>query len=280
MREIQAADITEAIARMAREAGCVLGDDEVRALERALEMEESPQGKSVLEQLLKNAQLAAENETPLCQDTGLALVFLDVGQEATVVGGDLSDAVNEGIRRGYEEGLLRASMVTDPLLRENSGDNTPAVIHTRIVPGDQLDIIFDAKGGGCENMSVARVLKPSDGTEGVIEFVVDRIVNSGGNPCPPLVVGVGIGGSFERSAEMAKRSLMRPLGNPNPEAHLAELERDLLEHINATGIGPMGLGGKVTALAVHVETGACHIASLPVAVNLDCHSHRHRHTVL
>jgi fumarate hydratase subunit alpha len=224
--------------------------------------------------------LAEKEQRPLCQDTGLAIVFVEVGQDVHLTGGNLDDAINQGIREAYLEGRLRFSVLDDPLLRKNTGDNTPAVIHTEIVPGDKIRIVFDAKGGGCENCSQFRMLKPAEGRDGVIQFVAKAVTEGSGNPCPPVIVGVGLGGSFERACYLAKKALMRPLGTPNAKPHLAQLEKDLLDAVNRTGIGPMGLGGIKTAMAVHVEAYACHITSLPVAVNLDCHSHRHRHMEL
>ena len=279
MREIQAADIIAAVSRLAIEANTLLGDDVVAALRHALEIEESPAGRDVLGQILENARLAREEHLPLCQDTGLAVVFADIGQEVRLLGGDFRAAVDEGVRRGYREGYLRAS-VCDPFSRKNTGDNTPAVIHTRIVEGDRLKLTFVAKGGGSENMSRVRMLAPAAGLHGVEEFVVRRVAELGSNPCPPTIIGVGVGGTFEKCALLAKRALLRPVGQPNPEPRLAAIERGLLERINRLGVGPQGLGGRVTSLAVHLEVAPCHIASLPVAVNVQCHSARHKTAVL
>ncbi|RMG97612.1 MAG: fumarate hydratase [Candidatus Dadabacteria bacterium] len=276
MREVPVQQITEAVRRLCVEANTRLGDDVVRAFERFRDAEQSPTGRDVLGQLLENARIARDEGLPLCQDTGFAVVFVDLGQDVHLVGGDLYEAVNEGVRRGYEEGYLRKSIVADPLRRKNTGDNTPAVVHVRIVPGDRVRITFAPKGGGSENMSGIAMLKPADGVEGVKRFVVERVREAGPNPCPPTIVGVGIGGTFEVAALLAKRALLRPVGEPNPDPFYADLEQELLGRINALGIGPAGLGGTTTSLAVHIEAHPCHIASLPVAVNIQCHSARHK----
>lgn len=276
MRDVPVQAITETVRRLCVEANTRLGDDVVRAFERFRDTEESPTGRDVLEQLLENARIARDEGLPLCQDTGFAVVFVDLGQDVHLVGGDLYEAVNEGVRRGYEEGYLRKSIVADPLRRKNTGDNTPAVVHVRVVPGDRVRITFAPKGGGSENMSGIAMLKPADGVEGVKRFVVERVREAGPNPCPPTIVGVGIGGTFEVAALLAKRALLRPVGEPNPDPFYADLERELLGRINALGIGPAGLGGTTTSLAVHIEAHPCHIASLPVAVNIQCHSARHK----
>lgn len=280
MRELNVAEITEALRRMAVDANVELGADVLAAFERFRDAEESEAGRDVLCQLIENAAIARAERMPLCQDTGFAVVFLDIGQDVRLVGGDLSDAVNEGIRRGYAEGYLRKSIVGDPLRRVNTGDNTPAVLHTRIVPGDKVDVTFAPKGGGSENMSGISMLRPADGVEGVKKFVLERLAAAGPNPCPPLIVGVGIGGTFEIAALLAKRSLLRPVGSRHPDPYYAALEDELLEKANRLGVGPMGLGGTTTALDVHVEVHPCHIASLPVAVNIQCHSSRHLHATL
>jgi fumarate hydratase subunit alpha len=244
-------------------------------MRRAREKEESPLAREVLDLIIKNQDLAAEGEYPYCQDTGYTVVFLDVGQDVHIDGGDLTDAVNEGVRQGYKDAYLRGSIVRDPVFdRTNTGDNTPAFIHTQIVPGDQIRIQVDAKGGGSENKGRHRMLKPSDGLEGVKEFVLQTVAEAGPDACPPGIIGVGIGGNFEWSAILAKRSLMRKVGKPNPDPQIAALEAELYEKANALGIGPQSLGGTQTVLAVHVETMPTHIASLPVAVNLECHAHR------
>lgn len=280
LREIHVRDITEAVATLCMESNYYLGEDVLRAFRESLGGEESPVGRGILEQLLENARIAAEERVPMCQDTGFAVVFLELGQDLHVVGGDLYQAVNEGVRRGYQEGYLRKSIVGHPLERKNTGDNTPAVIHTEIVPGDRLKITVAPKGGGSENMSGLKMLTPAQGVEGVKEFVIQRVREAGPNPCPPIVVGVGIGGTFEKAALLAKKALLRPIGQHNPLTDVAELERELLERINDLGIGPQGLGGRVTALWVSVEIFPAHIASLPVAVNINCHAARHREAVL
>ena len=281
MREIQAAAITDAIARLARDANVNLGADVVAALRQARQAEPSVVGQDVLDQILKNAELAPRLGLPLCQDTGYTIVYLDVGQDVHITGGDLSAAVNEGVRRGYKEGYLRKSIVEHPFSsRVNTKDNTPCVIHTQIVPGDHLTIAVMPKGGGCENMSYLKMLTPSAGRQGVVDFVVDCVDRSGGNPCPPIIVGVGIGGTADHAMTIAKRSLLREVGLPNADPETAGLEQELLLKVNGLGLGPMALGGRATALAVHVETYPAHIASLPVAVNLQCHSARWKSTTL
>jgi fumarate hydratase subunit alpha len=281
MREIKAKDITSAVARLCQEANFYLGDDVLSALKRARKEEESPIAKQILDQILENADIAAKEEMPLCQDCGLAIIFLDIGQDVHVTGDDLYEAINEGVRRGYQEGYLRKSAVKQPFsARVNTKDNTPAIIHTQIVPGDKLKITVAPKGGGSENMSRFTVLKPAQGRKGVVDFVVKAVEEAGSNPCPPTIVGVGIGGSAEKAMAMAKRALLRPVGEPSPDAEVAELEKDILKRINATGVGPGGVGGTITSLAVHIETFPAHIASLPVAVNLQCHSTRHKDAVL
>lgn len=280
MREIDAAVISEAVARLSVEANQHLGGDVLDALSNSLEKETSPSGQDILGQLLDNARLAKSDSLPMCQDTGLAVVFLDVGQDIRVSGG-LVEAVQEGVRKGYGDGYLRKSVVASPVgVRKNTGDNTPAVIHTRIVPGDGLKITVAPKGGGSENMSALKMLKPADGWEGARAFILETVRNAGPNPCPPLVIGVGLGGNFEYSAILAKRALLRPIGVPSDDPDTAAREAELLIAINDLGIGPGGLGGNVTALSVGIETHPCHIASLPVAVNLNCHAHRHKEVLL
>ena len=248
------------------------------AIKAAREREESPLGKEVLGQIIDNFEIAGREGAPMCQDTGLCILFIEVGREAEL-DGPLEDAVNDGVRQGYADGFLRKS-VCDPLTRVNTSDNTPAIIHTRVVEGDRVHIKLAPKGAGSENMSGLKMLKPAEGIDGIKKFVVETISTGGGNPCPPIVVGVGIGGSFEKSAILAKKALLRPLGTVNPRQDVATLEKALLDEINALGIGPMGFGGTVTALAVHVETHPCHIASLPVAVNIQCHADRHKEAVI
>ena len=274
-RMVKAEAIAAAVGRLCREANTVLGDDVIEAIDRARAIEKSPRGRDILGKLLENAAVARSDNIPVCQDTGVAVVFLEVGQDVRI-DGNLEEAVNEGVRRGYVEGYLRKSMVGHPLARVNTGDNTPAVIHVRIVPGKKLKITVAPKGAGSENMSAIKMLKPADGVEGVKRFVLEVVKNAGGNACPPLVVGVGIGGTIEKAALIAKEALLRPLGKRSEDPLAAALEEDLLHEINCLGIGPLGLGGRVTALAVHVAIYACHIASLPVAVNLNCHVVRHR----
>ena len=276
MREIDAGTITETVARLSMESNYELEDDVLRALEKGLEEEESPVGREIFKQLLENAEIARTEKMPICQDTGLTVVFIEMGQEARVVKGDLESAVNEGVRKGYTEGYLRKSVLEDPLRRVNTKDNTPAVIHTRIVPGDGFKLWVVPKGGGSENMSRIAMMKPADGVEGVKRFVVETVRNASANPCPPIVVGVGIGGTFEQCALNAKRALLREIGSTHPDSFYADLEKELLTLVNETGVGPQGLGGTITALAVFVEAAPCHIASLPAAVNINCHAARHK----
>jgi fumarate hydratase subunit alpha len=281
MRSIDCNTIAVTVSGLFQEACFNLPDDVVSALQRARETEESPFARGILDKLIENSRIAAGEKIPLCQDTGFAVVFLEIGQDVHLTGGDLYSAVNEGVRRGYDEGYLRKSLVDHPFSdRINTGDNTPAVIHTDIVTGDKLKITVMPKGGGAENMTRLAMLKPADGRQGVIDFVINAVDEAGGNPCPPLIVGVGIGGTAEKTLLLAKSALLRPVGEPNPDAETANLEKELLEGINNLGIGPMGFGGRTTALAVHAETFPAHIASLPVAVNLQCHSARHREAVL
>ncbi len=255
-------------------------EDMLQAFQEALEKEESPTGREIIQLLVENAALAKEEQLPMCQDTGMALIFLELGQEVRFDGPDLTGAINLGISKACREGYLRASVVVDPLQRVNTKDNTPAVVHTDIVPGDRLKIMVAGKGTGAENMSSLKMLSPAKGVQGIKEFVVDTVRKAGPNACPPVVVGVGLGGNFETCALLAKRALFRALGSRNAKQHLAELEKALLEEINGLGIGPQGMGGTVTALDVHIEEAPCHIGSLPVAVNLECHAHRYQEAVL
>jgi fumarate hydratase subunit alpha len=281
MKEIKAKDVSSTVARLCKEANFFLGDDVLAALRKAREEEESPVAGQILDQILENAAIAAKEEMPLCQDCGLAIVFVEMGQEVHISDGDLYQAIDEGVRQGYAEGYLRKSAVRQPFsARVNTKDNTPAIIHTEVVPGDKLKITVAPKGGGSENMSRFVVLKPAQGRQGVVDFVVSAVEEAGSNPCPPTIVGVGIGGSAEKAMILAKRALLRKVGEPSPDPELAELEKELLQRINATGVGPGGVGGRITSLAVHVETFPAHIASLPVAVNLQCHSARHKEAVL
>ena len=281
MREIQAAIITATVARLAENANYEMSPDVLTALSRARDAEKSPLGREMLDCLIENAHQAPETRKPLCQDCGVAVVFLDVGQDIHVIGGDLETAVIDGVRKGYGDGYLRKSMVASPFTeRKNSCDNTPPVIHYRIVPGEKLKISLMAKGSGAENMSRLFMLKPAEGRGGVIESVIRTVEEAGGKPCPPVIVGIGIGGNAEASMILAKRSLLRKVGERSPDVDTAALEREILTILNQLGIGPLGLGGTVTALAVHIESMPCHIASLPVAVNLQCHSARHKEAVL
>lgn len=275
MRTIRTSVITENIKDMCIEANHFLSEDMKERLVKAADNETSPLGKKILCQLKENLQIAGEDMIPICQDTGMAVVFMEIGQDVHLEGDFLEDAVNEGVRRGYTEGYLRKSVVKDPLLRENTKDNTPAVIYTEIVPGDKITITVAPKGFGSENMSRIFMLKPADGIEGVKEAVVSAVRDAGPNACPPMVVGVGIGGTFEKCALMAKRALTRPVDSPSSIPYVRELEKELLEMINKTGIGPAGLGGDSTAFAVNIETYPTHIAGLPVAVNICCHVNRH-----
>ena len=281
MREIKASAVTQTVAQLCQQANFELGEDVLAALKQAQQSEESPLGKEVLSQLLENARIAQEEHLPLCQDCGTAVVFLEIGQETHIIGGDLYAAVEEGVRLGYIQGYLRQSIVSQPFsARINTKDNTPPVIHTQIVPGDQLKITVMPKGSGAENMSQLAMLKPGDGKQGIIDLVVRTVDEAGGNPCPPLIVGLGIGGTAEKAMLLAKKALLRPVASANPDPEIAELEKEILIRINDLGIGPLGFGGKITALAVNAEVMPTHIASLPVAVNLQCHSARHKETTL
>jgi fumarate hydratase subunit alpha len=281
VKDIQTDRIIDTVARLCIESNYYLGEDVLTALRTFREKEVSPVGREVLDQILENAEIASEQQMPLCQDCGLTVVFVELGQDAHITGGDLNQAITEGVRRGYKDGYLRKSMVERPFsARVNTKDNTPPVIHTTIVPGDQLKIIVAPKGGGSENMSQLAMLKPADSREGVVKFVVEAVRKAGANPCPPIIVGVGVGGSAEKTLWLAKHSLLREVGQPSSDAEVAALEADILERVNRIGIGPQGFGGLTTALAVHVETFPCHIASMPVAVNIQCHSARHKEAVL
>lgn len=281
MREIQAGDITHVVARLFEHSCHYLPEDVLAALKKAREEEKSPVSRDVLDRILENVEVAAKEQIPLCQDTGLSIVWLELGQEVRITGGDLYRAVNEGVRQGYAKGYLRKSVVTQPFsARVNTKDNTPADIWTEIVPGDKLRITVMPKGGGSENMSRLTVLSPAQGRQGIIDFVVNRVDESGSNPCPPVIVGVGIGGTTEKTMMLAKKALLRKVGEPNPDPEVAEVEREILTRCNKLGIGAMGYGGTVTALAVHVEVFPCHIASLPVAVNMQCWCGRHEEAVL
>ncbi len=281
MREIKAGAITEAVAKLCQEANYELGDDVIAALRQAEQTEESELGREVLSRLLENARIAREERIPLCQDCGTAVVFLEVGQDTHIAGGDLNAAVEEGVRQGYTQGYLRRSIVSQPFsARVNSGDNTPPVIHTWIVPGEQIKITVMCKGGGAENMSRVAMLKPAEGRSGIIDLVIRTVEEAGGKACPPLIIGLGIGGTIEQAMLLAKKALLREVAKPSADPEIAELEQEVLARVNELGIGPMGFGGRVTALAVHTEVAPTHIASLPVAVNLQCHSARHKEIVL
>jgi fumarate hydratase subunit alpha len=281
VREVRAEDITRVVAELCQEATHVLPDDVVAGLKKAEQSEKSPLAKQVLVEILENVDLAKRETIPLCQDTGTTVVIVEMGQDVHVVGGSLRDAINAGVGKGYTEGYLRASIVEHPFsTRVNTKNNTPAVIHTEVVPGDQFEITIVPKGGGCENMTKMQIMLPSRGKEGITEFVLRTVEESGGNPCPPLVVGVGVGGSSEYCAYLAKKAITRPVGKPNPDPEVAEFERELLAKVNALGVGPQAVGGTNTALAVNIESYPTHITSLPVTVNLQCHSARSKHANL
>ncbi len=279
MRTIQAKDIIEAVASMCIKANTELPDDVRAKFEQAMAEEDSPSAKEVLRQLLENADLAAETKLPLCQDTGLAVFFVEIGEDVVVEGGNLKEIINEGVRRGYGDGFLRKSSC-DPFTRANTGDNTPAIIHFDIVPGDRLKISYMAKGGGAENMSRVTMLAPAQGWEGIKKYVINRVAEAGPNPCPPTIIGIGIGGTFDHAARISKKALLRRLDDTHPDPQIAAMEKELEEDINQLGIGPMGLGGKTTVLGVKMAVEPCHLASLPLAVNVQCHSQRHEEVEL
>ncbi len=275
MREIQVSQITDTVKELCINANHFLSADMEDALVKAQEAEESELGRKIFGQLRENLDIAGKDMIPICQDTGMAVLFVKAGQEVHFVGGDLTEAINEGVRRGYTEGFLRKSVVSDPLIRKNTGDNTPAIIHYEIVPGDKVEITCAPKGFGSENMSRVFMLKPADGEEGVKNAIVQAVMDAGPNACPPMVIGVGIGGTFEKCAIMAKQALTRKVGEHSDIPYIADMEKEVLDRINASGIGPAGLGGRITALAVNINTYATHIAGLPVAVNICCHVNRH-----
>jgi fumarate hydratase subunit alpha len=279
MKEVHVDEIISALEKLFIDANYDSPQNVVDTLEKAIDKEESPVGKEVLRELIKNASLARDERIPICQDTGLAVTFIEVGQDVHITGGSLVDAVNEGVRRGYAKGYLRKS-ACHPFTRKNTGDNTPAILHTKIVPGDKVKITVLPKGGGSENYGSVKMLVPSEGKEGMKALVLEMVTKGGPNPCPPIIVGVGIGGNFETSALLSKEALMEPLGKRSDNPEIAAIEQELLEAINKTGIGPQGYGGTVTALDVHVKMLPCHIASLPVAVNIQCHAHRIKETTL
>lgn len=280
MREIEVNEIIDAVRELCIKANCVLNDDVYNALEAAKNTEKSPIGKEILCQLTDNADIAKNENVPICQDTGMAIVFVELGQEVHIKGGLLTDAINEGVRRGYRDGYLRKSVVSDPFLRENTKDNTPAIIHYDIVEGDKIKIIVAPKGFGSENMSKIYMLKPSAGIEGAKDAIVQAVDEAGPNPCPPMVVGVGVGGNFEMAALLAKKALLRPIGSHSDKPHLREMEEELLQRMNSLGIGPQGLGGVTTVLGVNVESFPTHIAGMPIAVNISCHVTRHAEVIL
>ena len=279
MRQIYVDSIVSTVKELCVDACVNLGDDVKALLHKAKQNEVSPFGKDILDQLLKNVDIAKKEQIPMCQDTGMAVFFLELGQDVHIVGGDLKKAIDEGVRQGYRDGYLRKS-VLDPLTRINTNDNTPAILHTEIVPGDKLKISFAPKGFGSENMSAVKMLKPSDGIEGIKAFVVDTVERAGANPCPPIILGIGIGGTMEKAALLAKKALLKDAGGKSLDPYISELEDELLDLINKTGIGPQGLGGVNTALAVHILTYPTHIAGLPVAVNVQCHAARHKEAIL
>ena len=279
MRDLSVSIIRDTVTRLCKDANFRLSADVLDAYEKALQIEESETGREILRQILENAVIASGEEVPSCQDTGVAVVFVELGQDVHLIDGNFYDAVEAGVRQGYSEGYLRKSMC-DPFDRKNTKTNLPAVIHTEIVPGDRVKITVAPKGGGSENMSTLIMMKPAEGRQGVIQNVIDWVKKAGPNPCPPIIVGIGIGGNFERSAYLAKKSLLRPIGIRHTHPDLAELETVILKKINDLGIGPMGLGGRVTALDVHIEYMPCHIASLPLAINIQCHASRHKEAIL
>ncbi|WP_088228966.1 fumarate hydratase [Desulfosporosinus sp. FKB] len=280
MKEIHVDEIISAIRTLCMEANYNLSSDIMTGFQSALKRESSPLGQEVLERLIENADIAHKEQVPMCQDTGMAVLFVEIGQDLHIAGGSLTDALNEGVRQGYEQGFLRKSVVKDPFDRVNTGDNTPAIIHYDIVPGDALRLIVAPKGFGSENMGGLKMCKPSEGLQGAMDFVVDTVDRAGGNPCPPIIVGVGVGGTMEKATFLAKKSLLREVGIHNQDERLAKIEKELLERINRLGIGPQGFGGVTTALAVNLEVYPTHIAGMPVAVNIGCHATRHKEITL
>ncbi len=280
MKEINTNEIIETVANMCIEANCILNDDIYNSINKSIENEQSPIGKKILNDLIDNANLAKQKQIPICQDTGIAVIFIDIGQDVHIKGGLLTDAVNEGVRRGYKNGYLRKSVVCDPLERKNTNDNTPAIIHYNIVEGENLKITVAPKGFGSENMSRVYMLKPSDGIEGVKKAIIKTVDEASANPCPPMIIGVGIGGNFEYVTFLAKKALLRAVGSHNPNAHIQKLEEELLVQINKLGIGPQGFGGTTTALSINIETYPTHIAGLPLAINISCHVTRHIQKIL
>ena len=281
MREVKFDTLVSTVRDLCMDANYYIPDDVRQKIIEFREKEESDVARNILDIILKNQEVSANEKMPICQDTGFAVFFVEMGEDVRITGGGFEEAIYEGVRQGYRDGYLRKSIVDDPLFeRKNTKDNTPPIIHLRLVPGDKIKIIFAPKGGGSENMSEVKMMVPADGEEGVKRFVVDRVRRSGGNPCPPVIVGVGIGGTFEHVAYLAKKALLRPVGSHHPDPRFAKLEDEILEEVNKLGIGPMGLGGRTTALAVHIETHPCHIASMPVAVNMQCHAARHKEAII
>ena len=280
MREIQAQQITDVVERLCIEANEQLPEDIKNAIHRCRACEDWEIAQGVLDQIITNFEIAGEERVPICQDTGMACVFLEIGQDVHITGGDLREAVDEGVRRGYDKGYLRKSVVRDPVRRGNTGDNTPAMLYTEIVPGEQIKVTVGPKGFGSETMSAIRMFKPSAGIEGIKDFILETVENAGPNPCPPMVVGVGIGGTFDKCALLAKKALMRSTEERNPDPYYAALEEEMLEKINQLGIGPQGFGGRTTALALNIETMPTHIAGMPCAVNINCHVTRHKTEVI
>jgi len=280
MRDIHTSAIVDAVKKLCMDANLDLEPDMLRAFDRALATERSPAGRQVLQTLKQNAEMARTQRIPYCQDTGVVVCFVELGQDAHVTGGALDAAINEGVRQGYTEGYLRASIVRSPFDRVNTGDNTPAVIHVDVVPGATLKLMLMAKGGGCENRSKYRMLTPAEGTSGVKEWILECVRTAGPDACPPLILGVGIGGTFEKAALLSKKALFRELGSPNPDPVVDALEKELLDRANRLGIGPQGYGGDTTAFGIHILTYPCHITSLPVAVTIECHAHRHKEVTL
>lgn len=280
MKEISTKKITEEVAKLCVEANIFIDEKLLQAFNKFKEIEESENGKIVFSEIIENAEIAKKDKKPICQDTGIAVVFVEIGQEVHIIDGSITDAINEGVKKGYKEGYLRKSVVDNPLTRKNTGDNTPAIIHYEIVPGDKLKITVAPKGAGSENMSALKMLKPSEGWEGIKKFVKETVEIAGPNPCPPIIIGVGIGGNFEKVALLAKKALLRDIGEHNPDSNIAKLEDELLKVVNSTGIGPQGYGGRITAIQVNIEVYSCHIASLPVAVNINCHVARHKKIIL
>ncbi|KPU42850.1 L(+)-tartrate dehydratase subunit alpha [Oxobacter pfennigii] len=280
MKEIHIDTITSEVEKLCIDACCNIGDDVYNSLKKAMDMEESPSGLGILHQLIENIEISRRDVTPICQDTGMAVFFLELGQDIHITSGYLYDAINEGVRRGYTKGYLRKSVVLSGIDRINTMDNTPAIIHTSIVPGDKLKITFAPKGFGSENMSAIKMLKPSDGIKGIKDFVFETVNNAGSNPCPPIILGIGLGGTFEKCALLSKQALLRNLDEENPDPNLALLEKEILNEVNNLGIGPQGLGGRVTCLGVSILSYPTHIAGMPVAVNIQCHASRHKEIIL